>query len=192
MVASETIMAGTLTGGMAGLPPGTYAIRVTNPEAPPCTGTKPGALLVVPNPTISSVDPTTVCAPDATLTINGTGYHGAMTGTVGAQPLTNVMVPSDVLMTGTIPMLPLGTYPVSVTIPEGCSATLADALTISNSTSMVTSVIPKQGWNGIDNPVIVFGTGFVPGDQLVLVGAAVGGGNLDFTGGNRRSHGYTN
>ncbi len=174
LVASETSMTGTLTGGMAGLQPGTYAIRITNPEAPPCTGTMPSAVIVVPNPTISSVDPTTVCAPNSTLTINGTGYHGAMTGTVGDQALTNVMVPSDVLMTGTIPMLAVGTYPVSVTIPEGCSASLADALTISTSTAMVTSIIPTQGWNGIDNPVIVFGTGFVTGDQLLLADSTTG------------------
>lgn len=84
-------------------------------------------------------------------------------------------------MTGTVPMMPFGIYPVTVTIPESCSATLKDAITVSSSTAMMTSVLPTQGWNGIDNPVIVFGSGFVTGDQLVVVGAATGGGNLDLT-----------
>lgn len=38
-----------------------------------------------------------------------------------------------------------------------------------------------DGWNGIDTPVAVFGTGFTAGDQLVLAGAGPGGTNLDLT-----------
>lgn len=175
------MMTGTLPGGMTGLPPGTYAIRVTNPEAPPCTGTLQAAVIVVPNPTITSVAPPTICAVDAEITITGSGYRNPMTGMVGDVALGMPNATSDTTMTGTVPMMPLGTYPVTVTIPEGCSATLANALTVSSSTAVMTSILPTQGWNGIDNPVIVFGTGFVTGDQLVLVGAATGGGNLDLT-----------
>ncbi len=180
-VVSDTSLTGTLVGGMSGLAPGAYAVRVTNPEVPPCTGTMAEAVFVVPNPTITSVAPPSVCAADAEITITGTGFHNPMTGTVGDQPLGMPNASSDTTMTGTVPMLPLGTYPVSVTIPEGCTASLPDALTVSSSTSMLTSIIPTQGWNGIDNPVIVFGSGFVTGDQLLLAGAATGGGDLALT-----------
>lgn len=180
-VSSDTMMTGTLPGGMTGLPPGTYAIRGINPEAPPCTGTLQAALIVVPNPTITSVAPPTVCAVDAEITITGTGYRNPMTGTVGDVAFGMPNAVNDTTMTGIVPMMPLGTYPVTVTIPEGCSASLPNALTVSGSTAVLTSILPTQGWNGIDNPVIVFGTGFTAGDQLVLVGAAVGGGDLDLT-----------
>ncbi len=183
MVTSETTLTGTLTGnGMGSLPPGTYAIRVVNPEAPPCTGTFLSALVVVPPPTISSVMPSTVCGPDQLITVNGTGFHGAMQATVGQDSLLNIMVPSDMALTGIMPPnLPMGSYPVTVTIPEGCQATLADAITVASTTVSLASIVPKQGWNGIDNPVAVFGAGFVMGDQLELVGAATGGGNLELT-----------
>ncbi|HRI67582.1 MAG TPA: IPT/TIG domain-containing protein, partial [Polyangium sp.] len=180
-VTSDTTMTGTLVGGMTGLPPGTYAIRVTNPEVPPCTGTMQAALVVVPNPTITSVAPPTGCAADAEITITGSGFHDPMTGTVDTAPLGMPTVVNDTTMTGTVPMLPLGTYPVTVTIPEGCSASLPNALTVSSSTSTLTSIIPTRGWNGIDNPVIGFGTGFAMGDELLLAGAGAGGVGLDLT-----------
>ncbi len=175
-VDSETSMTGTLPGGMAGLAPGEYSVRITNPELPPCTGTLQQAILVVPNPTVASVDPTTACATvEQDISIAGTNFTDPMTGRVGDEPLTNVMTPSDVLMTGTVPgTLPLGMYAVTVTIPEGCSATIDNAITIVQSTSSLTSIIPNQGWNGIDNPVLVFGAGFVAGDQLALVDGAGG------------------
>jgi hypothetical protein len=264
-VASATELSGTLAGGDAGLPPGTYAVRVLNPEAPPCVATRTGALIVVPNPTLSAVAPASICPTTTTVTLTGSGFHDATTATIGGEPLEGPTVADDATLTGAIltglapgdydvtitipegcsatlpmgmhvvaaptiaaiepasvcgagavtitgsgygegttatigdqpvddllvvdpatltgtaPLLPAGDYDVAVTIPEGCSATLPAGVSVHASDLVVSTILASQGWNGIDNPVSIYGAGFAPGDTVRLLGAAVGGGDLDLT-----------
>ena len=125
------------------------------------------------------------------LVITGANFHA----TDGTQPtvtldtatpttLTSVRVTSPTTIVAELPLtLPMGTYSARVTMPEGCFATsMAFAY---NPGALVTptlaGVLPTRGWNGIDMPVTIVGTGLATLTSLSLRGAATGGGDLALT-----------
>lgn len=120
------------------LPPGTYAVSVTNPLGG--TSALEDALRVVPPPVI-----TNVTAPEgfrynaaSPLIIEGSGFRSDALPSIVLQrdgeedqPLFTVTVVSDTRIETEVPQAtPEGTYALTLTNPEGCSVTRPQALTI--------------------------------------------------------------
>jgi hypothetical protein len=96
----------------------TWAITVTMWEAPP--------------PQITSIDPTTVTNNIShELTIMGTGFQPGAELQLGTFTLSPVSRPSSTELRAWVPAgLPTGVYSLTVTNPDGQSATLVDALVV--------------------------------------------------------------
>ncbi|MBI2394222.1 MAG: IPT/TIG domain-containing protein [Deltaproteobacteria bacterium] len=166
------------------LPAGEVTVTVTNPEVgdggKQCSATSTAKVVVFPPPTVSSLEPSTVCSGGGqTVTATGTGFHGAMSVTVGTTLATGVTAASDTSLSFVAPPLVASgsPYDVTVKIPEGCSFTFEKSLTVVAGPRM-DSVEPAKGWNGIDNPITIYGESLPIGATLSLKGAASGGGDL--------------
>ncbi len=113
--------------------------------ATPVAGTSSGtfvpswtALGDVTSPAVGAIDPATAYNDiDTTVTVTGTGFATDATGTIppavtlGATPLTNVTFVSATALTATVPwgMKP-GPYTLTVTNPDGGTASLATVFTV--------------------------------------------------------------
>ena len=107
---------------------------------------------LVSPPTLSAVAPAAAANDiDASVTISGSGFAAVMDGTIvvsaptaslGSTPLTNVAFVDSSTLTATVPWgMDPGTYALTVTNPDGGSATLPAAFTVT----------PGLGaWNGGD------------------------------------------
>jgi hypothetical protein len=148
--------------------------------------TGPQHVTVYPDPTITAVMPMQICAGgNAMVTISGTGFHstyGALpTVTINGMALTNVAVVNDTTITATLPMpMAGGPFDVTVTLPEGCSATASMSFTVSPA-PIVAAILPSRGWNMIDMPVTILGDGLAGTTGVVLVGAGPGGADWPLT-----------
>jgi hypothetical protein len=185
-----------------------YGIRVVNPTGN--AGTLDAALAIVPPPSLTAVAPTSGAQGTVvTVTLTGTGFRDGMTVTLDANPPvagTNVTVTAptnataDFDLTGVAP----GTYDITVTNPDSCSATLPGAftvyepdffaltgidppfgctcsdttVTISSAGGFVSTPRVEMRPNGQNMPVIAFErVAFVDADTLTAVvpaGAAIG------------------
>ena len=116
--------------------PGPYDLTVTNPDSG--TATLPGAFTVTLPPTVSTVSPSGADNDiDTPVTITGTNIATDGTGTVpptvrlGTTALLEVTVVNATTLTATVPWgVNPGTYPLTVTNPDGGSATLTGAFTV--------------------------------------------------------------
>jgi hypothetical protein len=159
---------------------GTYQFVVENPNGK--RSEVSGALAVFDPPTVETIAPATVCDPNQVVTITGSGFREGTTVTVGGEPLAGMTIEDETTITGQVPAdLAPGSYDVVVTSPEQCTATIVGGIEIGESTFTVASIVPAKGWTGIDNPVTVYGSGFVPGMTVALVGAAPDGGDWPLT-----------
>ncbi len=117
--------------------------------------------------TVSAILP--IMAPndrDTAVVISGSGFATATTGTVqptvtlGTTPLGAVVVQSSTTLTATVPqgMAP-GLYDLTVTNPDGGTATLPGAFTVTLPPT-VASVTPQSADNDISTTVTISGTNF--------------------------------
>lgn len=85
-----------------------------------------------PNLTINTIAPAT--APndlDTTVAITGTGFAANVTATLGTCALVNVTRVSETSLSGTVPWgIAPGVYPLTVANPDGSTATLTNAFTV--------------------------------------------------------------
>jgi hypothetical protein len=158
MVPSATevriVIRGSMDAAMR-LAPGTYGVRITNPDgtasAPMggpgigavypqgCRSTKLDVLTVVPPPELTSVAPVAVCSSRPnTFVLQGRFLRRGLSVTVDSVPPV-MIAPADVMLSSaggvdsvafTIPMAALavgGPYAVTVRNADGCTATLAPA-----------------------------------------------------------------
>lgn len=138
---------------------GSYALRVTNPNGN--TTQLAAALMVVPPPTLASVDPVFGIQTSTTdVTLVGTAFRATHAGappTVTMSPeaggtvsaLGGVALASSTQASGVVPSgLALGFYDVTLTNPEGCSATLAHAFEVRPPPviDVCDTVDPAFGW----------------------------------------------
>jgi len=142
---------------------GTFDVTVLNPEG--CASTLVDALTVVPPPTLSKVEPTTVCT-GGTVKLTGTGFLPGASVTIGTAVLSvsSVVVDSETSITVVVgPLAPGGPYDVTVTNADGCtSGTLTAALTVTPG-PIVVAVDPSTVYNKVDFPIAIFGSGFTSG-----------------------------
>ena len=162
-------------------PGGPYDVTVTSPVR--CGATLPRAFTYWGAPTITAALTQASCTGGApVLALTGTGFHSTGTTlptvTVGGAMLTAVRVSSPTTLLAELPLtLPMGTYTARVTMPEGCAV---DSPTFTyNPGALVTPslarMLPSRGWNGIDMPVTIVGTGLATLTSLSLRGAGMSG-----------------
>lgn len=142
------------------LPPGTYDLRVDNPNGQ--TGTLSGGLVIVPPPTLTRVDPGSALAGQPNpIAVTGTGFRAAGGGTPVAQvtltrvgtavtfEATDEALSSATELRATVPASAgVGRYDVTVRNPDGCEATLPNSyeLLVPNQLALCSSVNPAFGW----------------------------------------------
>jgi hypothetical protein len=175
---------------MATPPGGPYDVTVTSPVG--CGATVSRAFTYYAAPTVTAAVAQASCTGgNPVLVITGTNLHatGATQPTVTLDTptptaLTNVRATSDTTVLAELPLsLPMGSYTARVTMPEGCAASSAPF--VYNPGALVTptlaGMIPSRGWNGIDMPVTIVGTGLATLTSLSLRGAGAAGGDLALT-----------
>jgi hypothetical protein len=142
----------------ASLTAGTYPITVQNPDGQ--STTLANAYTVAANPpTLTSVSPGVVLAGQQ-ITLTGTNFVTGATVRVGTTPATT-SVASATSATATVPSsVSPGTYDVSIANPDGQSASLAGALTV--------SALPAVGHTTVAD----FSTGILTSTQVVSGGDA--------------------
>lgn len=187
-VVSET----TLRADLPPTPPpgGPYDLTVTSPVS--CGATLQRAFTYYAAPTVTGATAQASCTGgNPVLVITGTGFHATGTtqpvvtlDTVPPTTLGGVRATSLTTVLAELPTtLPMGSYAVRVTMPEGCAA--ASTPFAYNPAVLVTptlaGIIPTRGWNGIDMPVTIVGTGLATISGLSLRGAGAGGGDLALT-----------
>jgi len=154
--ATRTLSVAIAAGELAA---GSYAVRVTNPNGN--TTQLAAALVVVPPPTLASIDPIFGIQTSTTdVTLAGTGFRATGAGVppaVTMSPeaggmvtgLSGVALASSTQATGVVPSgLGLGFYDVTLTNPEGCSATLTHAFEVRAPPiiDVCNTVDPAFGW----------------------------------------------
>ncbi len=162
----------TMTATTPALPTGSYDLVVTVGSD---QATLAGAFQAVDGPTLTSISPTSGIAGQSFVTIAGTNFHVGMTVTLGGVPFDNLLVASDTQTTALVPLVPPGTYDVTVITSTG-SAILPAAFTVVSASSLTVSTInPDQGPTAGGIGVTVSGTGFEPGLQATIGGAPIAG-----------------
>ncbi len=121
-------------------------------------------------PTITGVSPSSGSpAGGTTVTITGSGFFPGLTVTFGTTQAVSATI--TLTSTNTIHVTtPVGTGAVSVTVtnPDGQSATLVNAFTYTNPPPMITSVTPTIGPSKGGTVVTLVGSGFQNGMTVVF------------------------
>ena len=148
------------------LPPGDYALTVTNPQG--ASGRKESAVRVVPPPTLSEVSAPEGLSPSnpSPLVLTGSGFREGEPPTVvlrnGSQqdiPLTDITVYSATELRAALPAnTPAGTYDVVLTNPEGCGTTRPGGLRLSYALLGALALEPRSGWELRDQPITLSNT----------------------------------
>ncbi|MGD0696946.1 MAG: IPT/TIG domain-containing protein [Terriglobia bacterium] len=148
--------------------PGTVNVTVTNPDGSSVTQT--GGFTYGLPPSITSVTPNS--GPDGggtIVTITGAEFQQGATVKFGSGMATNVVVSSSAqTIQATTPVQGPGTVDVTVTNPDGRSATLKSGFTYTG-TLIVTAIAPNTGTTAGGTAVTITGTPFAPG-ALVYFG----------------------
>jgi Concanavalin A-like lectin/glucanases superfamily/IPT/TIG domain len=121
-------------------------------------------------PNIAGVTPATVPQAGGVLTITGNSFQPGATVHVDGAPATNVTVNGPTSITATAPPGSLGPADVTVTNPDTLSDTLPGGVTYVV-TPVVSSIAPVVAPPGAT--VVISGSGFATGLQLVIAGVAV-------------------
>ncbi len=178
--------------GNTSLPPGVYAMTVTNPVAAGGLSATltPAFTVTAPQPTVSSVSPSPVTygvSANSSVTIYGSNFVvgstvtvGTLSGTTVAGSTATVSVPFVLASSGQIKfywanrsgLLP-GSYAVTVSNPApagGLSATLADAFVVTAPQPVIDpSSVYSAAWGVLGSRAInIYGSGFVSGATLTV------------------------
>ncbi|MCC7541729.1 MAG: hypothetical protein IT379_36255, partial [Deltaproteobacteria bacterium] len=167
------------------LPVGTYGVVVTNPEPAHCQSTEEIVIEVVPPPDVTGVMPRRLCTGGGTIGVLGTGFRDGATVRVDDLEASMVTVGAGgTSATATFGAgLDPGTYAVTLTNPEGCEDTLADAVEVVEG-PILFWVDPPVVFNGIATQITLYGSGFstdIAGVQIVPAGGASPAIDLAFT-----------
>lgn len=165
-----------------GLPDGVWSVTIQNADG--CTATLDNALTIAPPPTITSIAPVSAWnGQDTTITITGTGLRMTPAVTIAlsggvAMTLAATFVDAE-HVTAIVPKgTPAGSYALTLTNPDGCSATTT--LTVTDTPPItVTGVINPFGCSTDDTPVTISGAFFESTPRAHLVAAATGGADLE-------------
>jgi len=125
-------------------------------------------------PSLVEVSPASANVEGGTvITISGTNFTTGMSVVVGGVPAANVAVIDAATMTAVAPAHEAGLVGVTVTSPDGETASMADAFTYVAGPT-ITSITPNKGPANGSTTVEILGTGFAPGVGVTFDGAAAG------------------
>ncbi len=163
--------ASTLTAVTPAHAPG--AVPVTVIVAGEGSTTVPGAFVYQgPSPTVTSISPNEGPTTGGTsVTITGTNFVSGATVTIGGAAATSVNVTNATTITAVTPARSAGNRDVTVTNPDGQSATLSNGFTYDTAASpTITSVSPPSGPTTGGTSVTITGTNFAPGVAVTFGG----------------------
>lgn len=127
---------------------------------------------------IVSISPTQVSNDKETsVVVTGTKFQTGVAVKVGANiSATDVNIVNSTTITATIPRgISSGRYNVTITSPDGTSATLANGLTVVASTNLsITSIEPAEILNNLDTFITIKGSGFKEGANVYVAGQLSG------------------
>ncbi len=166
---AERVMAGiqsctsaTITIRRGDLTPGRYLVELTNPEPANCRSTERVVLIVAPPPTVTSVTPRTICQGGGTLTVSGDNFQSGASVTLGMTRAGTVMVTNPMQLTASFSGASAGftpgmMYDLTVRNPDGCEATLRNAVT-AVAGPVLFFADPPVVYNGITTRVTLYST----------------------------------
>lgn len=160
------------------LSPGKYTLVLTNTEPAGCSTKEAIVITVNAPPKLSEVSPKTVCQGGGLIDVKGTGFQDKAKVSLGMSDATAVQVKGDTeaLATfsgGNAMFTPGMSYAVTLTNPDGCSDSLAGAVT-AVAGPVVFFADPPVVWNGMTTQVTLFATSIAP--PVVVSMAPSGGG----------------
>jgi len=144
---------------------GAVAITVTNPDLQTAVSST-NYVYELPGPAITSITPSTGATSGGTaITIDGSNLALGMTAAIGGLPLTNIQVVNATKITATTPTGPVdfsgvAQRDVTVTNPDGRSATRTGGFTWSVPPPAITSIFPSAVSPSGGDVVTITGAGF--------------------------------
>lgn len=152
---------------------GTVDIVVTNTNGG--TATVAGGFIYTSVPTVTAVSPGVGSIVGGTsVTITGTGFQAGATVTFGGLPASNVSVPSGAQINAITPAHTAGPVDVTVTNPDGGTATLKSGFTYGLPPS-ITSILPIRGTFTGGTVVTITGAQFQQGATVTFGGSLATG-----------------
>ncbi len=153
----------TITATTPALALGTYDVTVE--QADGTSGTLNGGFIVLPAPTVTSIDPDQVGALTTDqATVTGTNFYDnsqyPVSVSIGGQPCSNPVLTSSTTLTCDYPALAAGTYNVSVTTGSGTGT--GNNLITYYGAPTITGVDPSFGSSVGGDIVTITGTNFFP------------------------------
>lgn len=147
----------------AGFTPGAYNLTVINPGGVSSSGTFT-VTVTLPPPALTGVSPASgTNAVNNTITLNGSSFVAGATVKLGTTSLATVNFVSAAQLTAVVPAgFATGLYDVTVTNPDGQSATLANSYTVLPPAPPVSlrQVSPGVVSNTVSNTLTILGANF--------------------------------
>jgi hypothetical protein len=149
-----------------------YTLTVANPAPAGCTSDvedqPPVVVVGTPPPTLSMVSPTLLCSGGGALQLAGTNFEPGARVSIGPLTTTSVTVASATSATANFGagLQPGGPYDVTLSNPDGCSASLAQQVMV-QAGLIAFFADPPTVWNGIATQITVYGANVVGGIQSV-------------------------
>jgi hypothetical protein len=162
-----TVPQGTLAVGM-------HTVTLQNPAPASCAALPAFTLIVEPPPTVSSVVPSVLCSGGGDLVVTGTNFSAMPKVSVGGVTAVTTSSNGTTIHATLGPGLAPGTYSVTVDDQDGCTATLADAITITPGPS-VYFVDPPAVWSGISVQATIYVSGLTQAPSGVTLRKTGGG-----------------
>ncbi len=165
VVSSTTATAGTPAGAI-----GPAAVRITNPDGQ-FAEIASGFNYLGPAPTLTTISPNSGPPAGGTaITLTGSNFAGGATVTVGGGGATTVTVASSTTITCATPAAAVGTATVTVTNPDGQSASLGGGFTYMGLAPGLSSVSPASGPMAGGTTITLSGANFYAGATATVGG----------------------
>ncbi len=173
----ETCTTLTITVAGTSFVPSTYSLTVTNPEPLGCSSNATNNFAINPPPTITSVAPTNLCSGGERVQLTGANFVPGATVSIapldGGSPIfaQSVAVDGGTALASFPSGLPTGTYELTLSNGDGCSARAPTNVTVIPGPQLF-FVDPSVVYNGITVQATVYGTGFtLPVNDIALLSA---------------------
>jgi hypothetical protein len=141
---------------------GATNVVVTNSDGQ--TGTLANGFTYNEAPTITGISPASgIKTGGDTVTINGTGFYGSPTVTIGGASATNVTFVNSTTITATTPAHAIGPVNVVVTNPDTQTVTATNGFTYTELPPTISSISPTSGSTAGGTNVTITGTNFLSG-----------------------------
>ena len=155
--------------------PGTFTYVCTVPSCGTGHNNMVGELTVsapASPPTITSFTPTQGSANGGNnVAITGTNFQNGATVKFGDTAAVSVTVNSSTSINATSPVHAAGAVDITVTNPDGQTATSPNPFTYLTAAPSITSVTPSSGSNAGGTPITIAGSNFVTGATVTIGGA---------------------